>query len=261
MKRLNKIVLALTILVSLYSCTNETVSQNQSVLLQKVIEVSTDGTSSTTLLNYNGNKIVSIDGVASLNKFTYTDDLITKIVEFDKQSLNQNTLDYSYLEGKLLKVNSSNNYVINFVYNTNGTVSYEKVTKDSRNNPIIVFNGILYFKNKNVIKDERIIYDTGVGVLTKNSSTLEYDYKNNPLKNIVGYSKLLDHFNSISTNNTTSSFEVSSVEYKEGQVTSSAHIDKMTYKYDGQDYPVEMISDKSVFDNETSKLVKSLLYY
>lgn len=261
MKRLNKIVLALSILVTLYSCTNETVSQNQFVLLQKVVEVANDGTSTTTLLHYNGNKIVSIDGAAKRSNFTYTNDLITKIIEFDKKSQIENTLDYTYFEGKLLKVNSSNNYVINFVHNANGTVSYEKVTKDSSNNSILIFSGILYFQNENVTKDERIIYDAGVGVLRKNSATLEYDYKNNPLKNIEGYSKLLDHFNSISSNNTVSIFEVSSDEYKEGQVTSSAHIDKMSYKYDGQDYPVEMVSNISIFGNETIDTIKSSLYY
>lgn len=261
MKRLNKIVLALSILVTLYSCTNETVSQNESVLLQKVVEVSTDGTTATTLLNYNGDKIVSIDGVATRCDFTYTDDLITKIVEFDKENKTQNTLDYTYFEGKLVKVNSSNNYVMNFVHNAKGTVSYEKVIKDSGNNQVVVFSGILYFQNENVTKDERIIYDGGVGVLIKNSATLEYDYKNNPLKNILGYSKLLDHFNSISSNNIVSSYEVSSYQYMEGQTTSSANIDKMIYKYDGGDYPTEMVSSTSIFGNETSDTIKSLLYY
>lgn len=261
MKRLNKIVVALSILVTLYSCTNETVSQNKSVLLQKIVDVSTDGTSSTTLLNYNGDKIVSIDGVASRSDFTYSNNLITKIIEFDKKSQIQTTLDYTYVEEKLVKVNSSDNYVLNFVHNINGTVSYEKVTKDSGNNPIVVFSGILYFQNENVTKDERIIANVGVGILRKNSATIEYDYKNNPLKNILGYSKLLDHFNSISSNNTISSFEVSSDEYTEGQVTSSAHIDKMSYKYDGQDYPIEMVSNKSIFGIETSNNVKSILYY
>ena len=110
-------------------------------------------------------------------------------------------------------------------------------------------------------KDERIIYDGGVGVLIKNSATLEYDYKNNPLKNILGYSKLLDHFNSISSNNIVSSYEVSSYQYMEGQTTSSANIDKMIYKYDGGDYPTEMVSSTSIFGNETSDTIKSLLYY
>lgn len=98
---------------------------------------------------------------------------------------------------------------MNFIHNANGTVSYEKLTKDIGSNENKVFHGILYFQNENLIKDERVIDDAGVGVLIQNSITLEYDYKNNPLNNILGYNKLLDHFKKISTNNSVSSFEVS----------------------------------------------------
>jgi len=147
----------------LCSCTNE--DNNQVLFLKQIVEVSADGTSNTTVLNYNGNKIASIDNVEMHSDFYYTANLITKIEKFDKVEKHSNTLEYNYNNGELVKIISSDNYVINYVHNNDGTVSYEKVTKDANNNDIIVFHGMLSSLVRNCIilfskwKDNQKQYD------------------------------------------------------------------------------------------------------
>ncbi|MDZ4330288.1 MAG: hypothetical protein U0945_06860, partial [Flavobacterium sp.] len=70
-------------------------------MLKKVVETSENGTSETTVYTYNGTEIVSIDGVQKRSDFTYTDGLITKTVILNKTNQLSETIEYSYLVGKL----------------------------------------------------------------------------------------------------------------------------------------------------------------
>ena len=248
------------ILLTLSSCSTENIDQVP--LLTKIVEVSVDGSSNTTTLNYNGNKIVNIDKVDKFSEFYYTDDLITRIVESDKNSQHKNTLNYSYSNGKLVKITSSDNYVINYVHNTDGSVSYEKSTKDLNNNEIKIYHGILYFQNGNLIKDDRILDDAGKGILAKNSVSLEYDYKNNALNNIMGYGKLLNYSKTISYNNDVNRTETSSVKnFAEDQIISSIKTYKSKYTYNLEGYPTIIVSENLLFGGKNSNHLKSVLFY
>ena len=106
----NKIVLKLFLsffLLTLFSCKNDT--EDSSKLLMKVVETQDDGTSETILFSYNDSKIVSIDGTTERTDFTYTDGLITKTVLLNKSNQLRETIDYKYLDGKLIEVTSSEN--------------------------------------------------------------------------------------------------------------------------------------------------------
>ena len=248
------------ILLTLSSCSTENIDQVP--LLTKIVEVSVDGSSNTTTLNYNGNKIVNIDKADKFSEFYYTDDLITKIVESDKTTKRKNTLDYSYLDGKLVKITSSDNYVINYLHNNDGTVSYEKTTKDSNNNEVKIYHGILYFQSENLIKDEKILDDAGIGILAKNSLSLEYDYKNNALNNILGFNKLLDFSKTISSNNDITRTEIALVKnLTEDQVISSIKTYKSKYNYNLKGYPTIIVSENLLFGGKNSNHLKSVLFY
>jgi hypothetical protein len=263
MKKANKIVgILVVVLVTLCSCTNEKVDQNQVQLLKKIVEVSVDGSSTTTSLNYDGNKIVNIDKFDAYIEFYYTGDLITKIVESDKTLQHNNTLNYSYSDGQLIKITSSDNYIINFIYNNDGSISYEKLTKDSNNLDVKIYHGILYFHNGNLSKDEKILDNAGKGILAKSSVSIEYDYKNNALKNILGFNKLLDYSKIISSNNAISSAESSSVKYiEEDQIISEVKRFDSKYQYNSNGYPTEIVSQNIIFGSSDSKHLKSQLFY
>lgn len=261
MKKANIIIGLLSVfLITLSSCTNENIDQVP--LLKKIVEVSVDGSSNTTTLNYNGNKIVNIDKVDKLTEFYYTDDLITRIVESDKITQHKNALDYLYSDGKLVKIISSDNYVLNYIHTNDGSVSYEKITKDSNNNEVKIYHGILYFQNENLIKDERILDDAGIGVLAKNSISIEYDYKNNALNNILGFGKLLNYSKTISSNNDINRTEISYIKnMAEDQVISSIKTYKSKYTYNLNEYPTVIVSETLLFGGNNSNHLKSVLFY
>jgi hypothetical protein len=180
----------------------------------------------------------------------------------NKTNQHVNTVQYLYLNGELSKITSSDNYVINYVHNSDGTVSYEKLTKDSYNNDVKINHGTLYFQNGNLIKDDKFLEDAGKGILAENISSYEYDYKNNALSNILGYNKLLDYSKTISANNVISNSETSSVKHiNEDQVISAIKMNKSKNQYDSIGYPIEIVSENLIFGGNDSKHLKSILFY
>lgn len=229
--------------VVLCSCSDDKVSTDK--LLRKTVEISENGTSTTTLYKYNGNEIVSVDGAKKYISYTYMDGLISKILTKDKESQLSVTLDYTYDKAQLVRMHSSEGYVMNYSHNGDGTVSYEKLLLDSQNQETKVFHGILYFKNGNLVKDERIFDNTGRGVLSKQKVSFEYDSKNNPFYNILGYAKLLSHNEVISVNNNRMAVVERDV-IQDDQLTSSANLYQSIFKYDADNYPVENVTEASI---------------
>ena len=62
----------MVVFITLFSCTNESVDPVPIQLLKKIVEVSVDGSSNTTLLTYEGFKIISIDKSDKFSEFYYT---------------------------------------------------------------------------------------------------------------------------------------------------------------------------------------------
>lgn len=251
----NKIVLlwVLSIFV-LTLCSCSTDNDDTVKLLKKVVETSEAGTSETSLFTYDGTEIVSIDGVQKRTDFTYTDGLITKAVTLNKTNQLLETIEYSYLEGKLVEAESLGNYRINYIHNSDKTVSYEKFTI-SGNQQVKEFHGTLYFENENFIKEERILDNTASGVLSKYSVSFDYDSKYNPLYNILGYKKLLDYNEGASSNNSLISTVITSIS-KDDQITSSANFYKSSFKYDLDNYPTEQVSE-----NGNTGYLKTTYFY
>lgn len=249
------------LLVTLSSCTDD-IDDNLH-LLRQIDEIAVDGTSSTTTISYTGNRILSINNDVSRTDFYYTSSLITRSEEVNLATNKVITLQYLYTNDQLVKITSSENYVINYIHNSDGTVFYEKIAKDSNNADVKIYHGTLYFQNSNLKKEEMILDNTAANVISKNSVTFEYDAKNNPLQNIIGFSKLLQYSKSVSLNNSTISTEESEVKYTDtNQIISSLSRNISEYVYNSLDYPTEMISEKAVIGNGgNSTRVKSILYY
>lgn len=255
-------LLSIVFVLTFASCTSSDNAIVQEKLLSRLVEMNIDGTSSTYNFTYNGNKIVTINSETSTKTFNYTGDLITRITELDLVSQVQTTFDYIYDNDRLTRVICSENYELNYTYNANGTVSYEKTTQDAGGNTILLFHGAMTFSGENVYQDEKIMDDTPVTILSKEQVSFFYDAKRNPFINITGYSKLLDHFNTISANNTTSSTEIASVSYLDtDQATSSLIQHPRSFQYDTDDYPTEIVSQKAILENQTANHLKTLYFY
>ena len=257
------IYLFFVLVTTLTSCTSDLDDTIQVKLVQKIIEVNQDNTSSTFNFTYDGNKISSIESEESLKTYQYTGNLITQIVEFNKKNLTQTTLDYSYTDGLLTKVISSDNYTLNYTHQTNGTIDLEKTTTDLNNTIIVVWYGnLLLNSNTNVVENNKTQEIRTPNTITKEELNFVYDTKSNPLRNIVGFDKLLDHSSMISKNNVTSILKTNSTTFPDsGSYISSLLETKQKYKYNKEGYPREILSTKPVFGNENQNHFKTLYFY
>lgn len=257
----NKIVILWVLsffVVTLFSCSDY--ENNNVKLLKKVVETSEEGTSETTLYSYIGNEIVSIDGTQKRTDFTYTDGLITKMVILNKKNQFLETIEYSYLGGKLSEVESLGSYKTMYVHNSDKTVSYEKFTIVSANQQVKEFHGTLYFENENLIKDDRILDNANAGVISNYSVSYDYDVEKNPMINVTGFRELLNQNEKISLNNTLISTVITTVS-KDDQISSSAIMYKSFYTYDLENYPKERVSETAIFANGNTGYLKTQYFY
>lgn len=248
--------------LSLTSCSSDDNASSNTVTkkLSKIVDITTSGATTATNFTYNEDKIVSADTDTEHRTFTYTNDLITRVVTSNDVAQTQTIVTYSYNNDNLVKITSSENYVIRFVYNTDGTVAYEKFTTDSNNNEVLIYKGVLSFQNGNLAKDERIIATTASEV-SKEILTYQYDSKNNPLHAIRGYSKLLD-FSSTGVNNVTRiQQETRKENLNSGQITSSMVLFVSTNQYDDEGYLKAITSEQTFFGTPISNHRKTEFYF
>ncbi|WP_264536971.1 hypothetical protein [Flavobacterium sp. N1736] len=227
------------VLVTFTSCSkddnNDPPVSVSPILLKNTTFIESDGTSSLEENVYNGNKIVSMTGEDYVIKYTYLGDQITKEEEFDKNGKLEYITEYAYTSGKLTSLIEKNNesvdyYKTQYTHGTDGIVSYDRL-KGNSSTGIEEKNGAsgkLTFKDGNLIKRE--ISEPG----SERLEIYEYDNKNHPFKNILGFNLLL---NVASVNNlikeTTTSGSGDNIH---------TSITTYTYKYDVNNYPTEEVA-------------------
>lgn len=241
--------------LGLTSCSTD--SNGDLRLLQSVVEV-TDNGSTTVLFEYNGNKISSIDSETVHYDFTYTGDLITSLVHFDKNTNHQENLTYLYEDDKLIEVQSSENYIIRYLHQSNETVLCEKFIVEE-GNELKIYHGTLTFENKNLVEEELVYNNDGIKSTTVNFS-YGYDTRMNPFYKILGFNKLLNFGMIISKNNNINYTEI--VEVVEGEnITSSLQQKHKKFEYNEANCPVSVDSQYMIFGNENSQFQKTLFFY
>jgi hypothetical protein len=218
------------------SCSNDDNNSSDpasSILVKKITYPKPSGSTYAEAIIYNGNKIVSLTGDDYVIKYTYVGDYITKSEEFDENGVLDYTNEYTYTNGKLtsfieIEAGSDDNYKTKYVYNADGTITYEGFTITSGVEKKNGNDGKYTYKDGNLIKEE-----DSYGV-----TIYEYDTKNSPIKNVLGYNLLLgddsgnvnnvikETYTSVSTTNAYTSI-----------VTS-------VYKYDVNNYPTEKVESR-----------------
>ncbi|MFM9459131.1 hypothetical protein ACKUCH_01680 [Flavobacterium psychrophilum] len=101
------------------------------ILPKKIIEEGVTG-----ILTYDGNKLLTVTYPYKKTVFTYTGDLVTKIISYSNNATSQIT-DYTYDNGKLKIIDlneidspSTNKTVL--TYNTDGTITYIRTAKNKQ---------------------------------------------------------------------------------------------------------------------------------
>lgn len=243
---------ALLVFSSCSSNDDESSKETPLILVNKRVHTY-NGKSSTENITYDGNKITSIkyeDG--SDLKYTYTRDLITEIKKIDKLDSLLYTIEFDYTNGKLaskLQKNSDSEffYKTKYTHNPDETVSYELFDINAKNNieSKTDTSGKYTFKNGNLTQHEYFYGES------KSIIKYEYDTKNNPDKNILGYNLLLRGAavnNLIKETNTDVSndiIDITTVDY--------------THKYDENNYPTE--SELTILYGESKKTQIAQYFY
>jgi len=244
---MKKFLLPFIALALMMSCSSDekSVSEQKDSTLPKSISYVYPslqlGTNSKGSLNYDGNKIVSILSEKSKKTFTYNGDLIVKQEEFDidnGKEIKSSEVSYAYenqkLKTRIFREDFSQKYPdgqyiekVIYTHSSSEIVTFIKyevdnVTKEERKKS----EGTLTYKNGNLTEEKEKFSAYTV------TSLFEYDAKNNPLKNIVGFDILLNEIDGFGKNNIVKLTRTIS-----GSATVGVYI--TSYVYNEKDYPVK----------------------
>jgi hypothetical protein len=249
---MKKITCLLTSVIIMFSCKKTepvviTLPKQTYIVPSKIIVTDANGTNTATF-SYNGNKLVEAVNASGKVTYTYTENLIKKITTTNSGSFTyMGTEEYFYNSDTTLNsVISYSEYniggqpvkeksILRFTYNSNGTVSQRNYTIDVISGAETPDNYSILntFTNGNVIKKNNIHYaDFNTSV-----QTLEYDTKNSPYKNVLGYNRI---FNVHSlANNLLKQTTVNTI-YFNGQTITTSDVLTRAYVYNNDNFPAEI---------------------
>ncbi|MBF7093395.1 hypothetical protein IUY40_17815 [Flavobacterium sp. ALJ2] len=197
----------------------------------------------TATYTYDGNKIVSLDyDRGNKTTFIYTGNVITK-AEYYNNGVLKSTTTFTYENNKLksyLKTGTSeysDSIRKSYTYNTDGTISTVTVSiNPTTQKETILISTVLTPDTKgNYIQ---VAFKDKV-------NSVEYDTKNNPFKNILGYTLLLEsgifHEDAITTNNNLTK----TVEMEKGVTT---RITTFMNTYNDNDFLIKQESSDKTFE-------------
>ncbi|TCN51056.1 hypothetical protein D0809_22795 [Flavobacterium circumlabens] len=244
-----------TVTFVLTSCSNdensspENSSQDDNSVVPKTISYIYPslllGVDSKSSAMYSGNKILNSSEEGYKTVFTYDGDFITKqeVFKLDKQG-NQTIVKevaYTYENGKLktriyrVIINGqsgSSDYIQKTVYtqNTNDLISYLNYSVDATTKIESLINeGTLTYENGNLVKLQQKINSITT------TSVYDYDTKQNPLKNILGFNLLLDEIYGFGKNNIIKKTKTSSE-------NTNPTVYLTSYIYNERGYPIKNTS-------------------
>lgn len=240
----------------LTSCSNDdNSSSEESLILPKTISYTYPNSPEEnykTIMTYDGNKIVSIDKGDYKTKFIYDGNLIVKQLRFNVDSegkeIKSRETVYTYSGGKLInktsrisfsenQPNGSDFVKTDYTHIDDRTISCVQYLPNSTD---IDYTATLIYENKNLIKKDLYIIEP---IFLIESDVYEYDSKNNPLKNILGFDLLIEEISGYGSNNL--------VKLKRANNEMAAGtIYKAGYIYDDNNYPIKNSSQSNILSDE-----------
>lgn len=218
------------------------------------------------LSTYDGNKILSTKDEAGRTDYTYDGNFIVKEINYDTESIPgkdviSDMTVYSYANGKLVESSYSESYSADFpngkdkkrtvfTHNIDGTVKSEVYNTNYTSGIEIKsdYVEVLTYENGNLVKS--------VGTISGNDTifkaTYEYDSKNNPLKNILGFSLLIDHSEGEGSRSSVNNTVKCTALYI---IIAETNVYKRELVYDANGYPAKITSFKNdgVTENRTDE--------
>ncbi len=179
------------ILYFLVSCSNrdEDIVENvNSLTLPKTLTTKSSSGDIVSEYKYDGNKITSIisnNGRKSI--FSYTGNFITKSITYDSSGEIEYKVSYEYANNKLSKKNYKYKFLEFNIFYTWVDDNHVYFVDDKYMPENAINRTDVYFSSGNVIKSTNHIYYPNNYTIDK-VEIVENDSKNNPFKNIEGYS-------------------------------------------------------------------------
>ena len=266
---MKKIVIGI-FMVFVVGCSNDDKSgndNNSSTILIKKIITNNGSYNYLSMFSYNGNKISEIKNygdyyLSSKEVFTYTGDLITKIIktEFNFTGPNDDTQTETFLEydiyGKIILetilYDSGTSEKIYYNYGQNGTItttSINNIIGQNLNYPYYPSSTSYAFSDNLLVNDTKtIVYSNSYEDISNN--TYIYDNKNSPYKNIVGFNAL---FSNPSRQKHNLLKLINKITYKDNisNILSTYTNTTLTeYYYNSEGYPTESYSFESNESND-----------
>lgn len=258
-----KLCLFIALALTIISCSNDdnSSSENNLILPKKISYTYPDSPDENyeSIITYDGNKIKSINDVSTIRKFIYDGNLIVKQLKFAVDSQGKETkireTNYTYANGKLVskifalsfsetEPNGSYSSKTVYTHNTDGTISYIQYLPNSTD---IDYKAILIYDNKNLIKREiSFINDPNY---EKEIDAYEYDSKNNPLKNILGFDLLIEEISDFGNNNILKMTRTTNNE-------PSSVVVQGNYLYNENNYPLKNNSKINIQSNRSDKNIE-----
>ncbi|PAM95691.1 hypothetical protein B4N84_06220 [Flavobacterium sp. IR1] len=198
----------------------------------------------TTNNTFDGNKILSRKDEETQTLFTYEGSHIIKQEVWSKNVYGSETQTlenlYSYENGKLkTKISKQvfmaldgvtiSTFKTQYIHTSDTLVSFTNYLINVKTKEEVkIGSGFLKYKNGNIVEEQAI---SGA---VKTVRTFEYDKKNNPFKNVLGFNLLQDPFNNYGKNNIIKSTTTS--------IHSAPLIFSRTYIYNDKGYPIKCSS-------------------
>lgn len=170
----------------------DTTGSTSSILIKKRIHTEPGSPPETYNYIYNGNKLLKItDGFGESN-ITYSGNLITKVEHFDNTLILEESDHFTYNSSNKMIANVSKHVISDtgykeiYLYNSDGTITANKYQGNATTQTTFTGSYKLFLQNNEVVKCEEY---NSTGSLF-NTINYTYDGKNNPFKNIIGWSNV-----------------------------------------------------------------------
>jgi hypothetical protein len=233
------------------------------ILLTKTITTGTTGTVTTKNFTYNGNKLVSASSTSGFSsETTYSGDLITKIEDFTNAVLSKRETFAYDANGRLSsytfrRFNSGNDNVTKSVltYLPNGDITSINYIGDDTAQTTQVSTSKAFFTNGEITKKETYTPATPNNIAVTSTFDYTYDLKNNPFKNITGFTKIAYSYETKGFARNIATWASSNTS---GTLTDFIYTNTRTYN--SSDYPVTESSVRTGNSGSSSTVTTQFFY-
>ena len=268
MKKLILLISATTLFFACSKSSSDDAPVAPPTILISRLENTKNGVTKTDNITYNGNKIVkvSLDGNQEI-RYTYNGNLIVSLEDFTN-NVPRGGSTFTYDGDKLIRVfrteistggpaPTTYKNRIDFVHNTDGTINFKRYSISATNVETLSSEGKYTYVNGNLTKKENNETSFSEVII------YTYDTKNNGLRNILGFDKLIEN-EQFCLNNVLTSRKTATAPPTGGNPPSTSTVENVySYVYNLSNYPTSAVrtqTEAGPFGSSTNTRTTNFFY-